>query len=230
MLFSSGRSLRGNGNFWLWLSVYVLPLLTRGIVANGVFQKLDLAPFFNALRLILHVITSFIKFFMALLPILRFPDPRLKKVAAPVEEITDSIRRLVRDMAETMYEAPGIGLAATQVNVHKRLIVIDTSEAKDQLLVLINPELGRISGSQIHEEGCLSVPGIYDKVERAEQVVVRYLDLEGKAQTREAEGLLAVCIQHEIDHLEGKVFVEHLSPLKQTRIKAKLAKQARITA
>ena len=166
---------------------------------------------------------------MALLPILRFPDPRLKKVAAPVEEISENIRRLVRDMAETMYEAPGIGLAATQVNVHKRLIVIDTSETKDQLLVLINPRLDATSGSQIHEEGCLSVPGIYDKVTRAEQVVVRYLDLAGEEQTLAAESLLAVCIQHEIDHLEGKVFVEHLSQLKQTRIKAKLAKQARIT-
>lgn len=166
---------------------------------------------------------------MALLPILRFPDPRLKKRAAPIEEIGESIRRLVRDMAETMYEAPGIGLAATQVNVHKRLIVIDTSETKDHLLVLINPVLGNTSGAQIREEGCLSVPGIYDKVERAEQVVVRYLDLAGQAQTLEAEGLLAVCVQHEIDHLEGKVFVEHLSLLKQTRIKAKLAKQARIT-
>jgi peptide deformylase len=167
---------------------------------------------------------------MALLPILRFPDPRLKKVAAPVGEINENIRRLVRDMAETMYEAPGIGLAATQVNVHKRLIVIDTSETKDQLLVLINPRLDTLSGSQIHEEGCLSVPGIYDKVTRAEQVVVRYLDLAGEEQTLAAEGLLAVCIQHEIDHLEGKVFVEHLSQLKQTRIKTKLAKQARITA
>ena len=166
---------------------------------------------------------------MALLPILRFPDPRLKKVAAQIEEINENIRRLVRDMAETMYEAPGIGLAATQVNVHKRLIVIDTSETKDQLLVLINPELGTTTGAQIREEGCLSVPGIYDKVERAEQVVVRYLDLAGQRQTLEAEGLLSVCIQHEIDHLQGKVFVEHLSQLKQTRIKAKLAKQARIT-
>jgi peptide deformylase len=166
---------------------------------------------------------------MALLPILRFPDPRLKKVAAPVGEINENIRRLVRDMAETMYEAPGIGLAATQVNVHKRLIVIDTSETKDQLLVLINPRIDTMSGSQIHEEGCLSVPGIYDKVTRAEQVVVRYLDLAGEEQTLAAESLLAVCIQHEIDHLEGKVFVEHLSQLKQTRIKTKLAKQARIT-
>lgn len=167
---------------------------------------------------------------MALLPILRFPDPRLKKVAARIEDINDSIRHLVRDMAETMYEAPGIGLASTQVNVHKRLIVIDISEAKDSLLVLVNPELVDSSGSQTCEEGCLSVPGVYDKVERAERAVVRYQDLDGVEQTLEAEGLLAICVQHEIDHLDGKVFVERLSPLKQTRIKAKLAKQARITA
>ena len=167
---------------------------------------------------------------MALLPILRFPDPRLKRVATPVDVIGDSIRRLVRDMAETMYEAPGVGLAATQVNVHKQLIVIDTSETKDQLLVLINPELLNTDGTQVCEEGCLSVPGIYEKVERAEQAVVRYLDLEGNTQTLEAQGLLAVCVQHEIDHLHGKVFVDHLSQLKQTRIRAKLAKQARITA
>lgn len=133
-------------------------------------------------------------------------------------------------MAETMYEAPGIGLAATQVDVHKRVIVIDASETKDQLLVLINPEITERDGLQVGEEGCLSVPGIYDKVERAGHVVVRYLDLDAKEQTMAAEGLLAVCIQHEIDHLQGKVFVDHLSQLKQVRIKAKLAKQARITA
>ncbi len=167
---------------------------------------------------------------MPLLPILRFPDPRLKKVAAPVEKIDDSIRRLARDMAETMYEAPGIGLAATQVDVHLRVIVIDSSETRDQLLVLINPELEDSEGVQICEEGCLSVPGIFDKVERAHRVVVRYLDAQGKQQTVDAEGLLAVCLQHEMDHLEGRVFVEHLSLLKQMRIKAKLAKQSRITA
>ncbi len=167
---------------------------------------------------------------MALLPILRFPDPRLKKVAAPVHNIDASIKRLARDMAETMYEAPGIGLAATQVDVHVRLIVIDTSETHDQLLTLINPEIVESQGTQVCEEGCLSVPGIYDKVERAESVVVRYLDLEGVERTIDADGLLAVCLQHEIDHLDGKVFVEHLSLLKQTRIKAKLAKQAKITA
>ena len=167
---------------------------------------------------------------MALLPILRFPDPRLRKVAAPVTNIDDSIRRLAADMAETMYEAPGIGLAATQVDVHQRLIVIDVSETKNELLVLINPEIVADEGEQVGEEGCLSVPGIFDKVERAERVTVRYLDLEGKARTLEADGLLAVCIQHEMDHLQGKVFVDHLSQLKQTRIKSKLAKQARITA
>ncbi len=167
---------------------------------------------------------------MPLLPILRFPDPRLKIIAAPVEKIDDSIRCLARDMAETMYEAPGIGLAATQVDVHKRLIVIDPSETRDQLLVLVNPELIESDGAQVCEEGCLSVPGIYDKVERAEHVVVRYLDLQGKTQTISADGLLAVCLQHEMDHLQGRVFVEHLSQLKQTRIKAKLAKQAKITA
>ncbi len=167
---------------------------------------------------------------MSLLPILRYPDPRLKKIAAPVKEIDDGIRRLAQDMAETMYEAPGIGLAATQVNVHLRVIVIDISETHDQLLVLVNPELQESDGAQVCEEGCLSVPGIFDKVERAEHVVVRYLDLEGKAQTISADGLLAVCLQHEMNHLEGRVFVDHLSQLKQVRIKAKLAKQARITA
>ena len=167
---------------------------------------------------------------MPLLPILRFPDPRLKKIAEPVHEIDDSIKQLVRDMAETMYEAPGVGLAATQVNVHKRVIVIDISEAHDQLFVLINPEIIKSQGTQVCEEGCLSVPGIYDKTERSESVVVRYFDLEGQVKTQEADGLLAICFQHEIDHLEGKVFVERLSLLKQMRIKAKLAKQARITA
>ena len=167
---------------------------------------------------------------MPLLPILRFPDPRLRKVATPVSVIDQGIRRLARDMAETMYEAPGIGLAATQVDVHQRLIVIDASEARDQLLTLVNPEIITREGVQVCEEGCLSVPGIYDKVERAEHVVVRYLDLEAREQTIEAAGLLSVCLQHEIDHLEGRVFVEHLSQLKQLRIRNKLAKQARITA
>ena len=167
---------------------------------------------------------------MPLLPILRYPDPRLKKVAAEVSSIDEGVRQLARDMAETMYEAPGIGLAATQVNVHKRVIVIDISETRDQLLVLINPKVLSSEGLQVCEEGCLSVPGIYDKVERAERVSVRYLDTDGKSQELSAEGLLAVCIQHEIDHLDGKVFVEHLSLLKQSRIKLKLLKQSRITA
>lgn len=167
---------------------------------------------------------------MALLPILRFPDPRLKKLAAPVIKIDNGIRRLAADMAETMYEAPGIGLAATQVDVHKRVVVVDISEDKNDLRVFINPELADSTGCTIGEEGCLSVPGVYDKVERAERVTVRYLDLDGKPQVLEAEGLLAVCIQHEIDHLNGTVFVDHLSQLKQTRIRNKLAKQSRVTA
>lgn len=167
---------------------------------------------------------------MPLLPILRYPDARLKKVAVPVARIDDRIRQLAADMAETMYEAPGVGLAATQVDVHERLIVIDVSEAKDELLVLINPEIIETAGLQKGEEGCLSVPGIYDKVERAETLTVRYLDLNSCERTLAAEGLLAVCIQHEIDHLNGKVFVDHLSVLKQSRIKSKLAKQARVTA
>ena len=167
---------------------------------------------------------------MSLLPILRFPDPRLRKVAARVDRIDDGIRRLARDMAETMYEAPGIGLAATQVDVHARVIVVDASETRDQLLTLINPEILQQDGLQVCEEGCLSVPGVYDKVERAEHVVVRYQDLDGAEQTVDATGLLAVCLQHEIDHLQGRVFVEHLSQLKQLRIRNKLAKQARITA
>jgi peptide deformylase len=167
---------------------------------------------------------------MALLPILRFPDPRLKKIAMPVAEIDDSIRVLITDMAETMYEAPGIGLAATQVDEHIRVVVIDVSEDRNDLRVFINPVLEECAGMQTGEEGCLSVPGVFEKVDRGERVVVSYLDADGKAQVLEAEGLLAVCIQHEIDHLNGRVFVDHLSQLKQTRIKSRLAKQARVTA
>jgi peptide deformylase len=167
---------------------------------------------------------------MALLPILRFPDPRLKKIAMPVAEIDDSIRVLITDMAETMYEAPGIGLAATQVDEHIRVVVIDVSEDRNDLRVFINPVLEECTGLQTGEEGCLSVPGVSEKVDRGERVVVRYLDADGKSQVLEAEGLLAVCIQHEIDHLNGRVFVDHLSQLKQTRIKSRLAKQARVTA
>ncbi|MCB1894359.1 MAG: peptide deformylase [Zoogloeaceae bacterium] len=167
---------------------------------------------------------------MALLPILRFPDPRLHTVAAPVAEVDDTIRRLIDDMAETMYEAPGIGLAATQVDVHRRVVVIDVSEERTELLALVNPVIVARSGEQVCEEGCLSVPGVYDKVSRAERVTVEALDRQGKPFSLDAEGLLAVCIQHEIDHLDGKVFVEYLSLLKQNRIKTKLAKKARITA
>ncbi len=167
---------------------------------------------------------------MALLPILRYPDPRLHRKATQVTKVDDAIRKLIADMAETMYEAPGIGLAATQVDVHKRVVVIDVSEDKSKLFAFINPEILDRSGEQVCEEGCLSVPGIYEKVTRSERVKVRALDPQGEPFTLEAEGLLAVCIQHEIDHLDGKVFVEHLSQLKQSRIKARLAKQARITA
>ncbi|MBK6971734.1 MAG: peptide deformylase [Sterolibacteriaceae bacterium] len=167
---------------------------------------------------------------MALLPILRYPDPRLHKKAATVSVVDDSIRQLVRDMAETMYAAPGIGLAATQVDVHKRVIVIDVTEDKSSLLVLIDPEIVDRDGEQVCEEGCLSVPGIFDKVARSEHVRVRALGTDGESFELDANGLLAVCVQHEMDHLEGIVFVEHLSRLKQTRIRAKLEKQARITA
>lgn len=167
---------------------------------------------------------------MALLPILRYPDPRLHKVAAKVDVVDAGIRKLAADMAETMYEAPGIGLAATQVDVHKRVIVIDVSEDKNDLRVFINPEILSRDGECEGEEGCLSVPGIYEIVKRAEKVKVRALGLDGQPFELEAEGLLAVCVQHEIDHLDGKVFVEYLSRLKLSRIKAKLAKQARITA
>ena len=167
---------------------------------------------------------------MALLPILRFPDPRLHKKAAAVDVVDAGIRKLAADMAETMYAAPGIGLAATQVDVHKRLIIIDVSEDKSDLKVFINPEILSREGECEGEEGCLSVPGIYETVKRSAKVRVRALGLDGAAFELEADGLLAVCVQHEIDHLEGKVFVEYLSRLKQARIKAKLAKQSRITA
>jgi peptide deformylase len=167
---------------------------------------------------------------MAALNILRYPDPRLYKKAAPVGAVDESVRALVRDMAETMYAAPGVGLAATQVDVHKRVIVIDASETRDQLLVLINPEIVSREGVQYNDEGCLSVPGIYEPVERAERVTVRALGSDGKPFTLTAESLLAICIQHELDHLEGIVFVDHLSRLKQQRIKAKLQKQVRKTA
>ncbi len=162
---------------------------------------------------------------MAKLTILRYPDPRLYTVAKPVITVDEHIRKLVADMAETMYDAPGIGLAATQVDVHVQLVVIDISEDRDDLRVFINPTILSADGIAIHEEGCLSVPGIYDKVTRAERVTVQALDVDGKSFTLEAEGLMAVCVQHEMDHLLGKVFVQYLSTLKQSRIKNKLKKR-----
>jgi len=168
---------------------------------------------------------------MAVLNILRYPDPRLHRVAEPVREVDQRIRQLVSDMAETMYAAPGIGLAATQVDVHLRVIVIDVSEGRDQLRVFINPEIvGRSVDSKVYEEGCLSVPGIYDEVERPDRVTVRALDEHGQPFTLEADGLLAVCVQHEIDHLNGRVFVQYLSRLKQSRIRSRLLKADRAVA
>ena len=165
---------------------------------------------------------------MALLPILVYPDPKLHTVARPVAQVDDRIRTLLDDMFETMYEANGVGLAATQVDVHERVVVIDVSESRDQRLVVINPEIVWASEERVRgDEGCLSVPGIYDGVERAERVHVRALDAQGNSRLIEADGLLAVCLQHEMDHLDGKVFVEYLSPLKRNRIKTKLAKAQR---
>jgi peptide deformylase len=165
---------------------------------------------------------------MALLTILRYPDPRLHKVAKPVTVFDNRLKKLADDMAATMYEAPGVGLAATQVDVHERLIVIDTSETHDDLQVFINPEIIWASPEkQVYDEGCLSVPGVYDGVERPARVKVRALDLDGKPFEVDAEGLLAVCIQHEMDHLKGKVFVEYLSPLKRNRIRTRMLKEER---
>ena len=164
---------------------------------------------------------------MAIREILHFPDDRLRTKAQPVAVVDNEIRAVVTDMFETMYAAPGIGLAATQINVHLRIIVIDVSEDRSQPLVLINPEIIGHSGTQKMDEGCLSVPGIYETVERAEQIRIRTLDLQGQPQERDAEGLLAVCIQHEIDHLDGKLFVDYLSDLKRQRIRKKLHKQRR---
>lgn len=166
---------------------------------------------------------------MAILSILHYPDERLHTVAQPVAEVDDRIRRLIDDMAETMYAAPGIGLAATQVDVHEQVVVMDVSEDKSRLMAFINPRLVASCGTQEYEEGCLSVPGVFDTVRRAEKVTVEALDRNGKPFTLEAEGLLAVCIQHEMDHLKGKVFVEYLSQLKQGRIKNKLKKRLRET-
>ncbi|OJZ17508.1 MAG: peptide deformylase [Thiobacillus sp. 65-29] len=164
---------------------------------------------------------------MARLPILHYPDPRLHTVAKPVQAVDERIRALVDDMAETMYAAPGIGLAATQVDVHERVVVIDISETHKDLKVFINPEIVAQSGRAEGEEGCLSVPGVFDRVTRAERVTVRALDRDGQPFELEAEGLLAVCIQHELDHLQGKVFVDYLSILKRNRIRTRLQKQAR---
>jgi peptide deformylase len=164
---------------------------------------------------------------MALLPILHYPDPRLHKVAKKVAFVDDRIRELVSNMAETMYAAPGVGLAATQVNVHERVIVIDISDTRNELHTFINPRILEASGESENEEGCLSVPGVYDLVTRAERIKVEALDVHGERFVLEAEGLLAVCIQHEIDHLDGKVFVEYLSRLKQQRIGARMRKQQR---
>ena len=164
---------------------------------------------------------------MAKLTILEFPDPRLRTRAQPVDVVDDSIRQLIDDMFETMYAAPGIGLAATQVDVHKRVITIDLSEDRSQPITLINPELVVREGLEEMEEGCLSVPGIFDKVRRAQKIRVRTLDRQGAVQEFDADGLLAVCIQHEMDHLEGKLFVDYLSELKRTRIRKKLEKDRR---
>ena len=164
---------------------------------------------------------------MARLPIIEFPDPRLRNVARPVKEVDTRIRQLIDDMFETMYAAPGIGLAATQVDVHERLLVLDVSEDKANPLVFINPEILQSEGSQVYQEGCLSVPGIYADVKRAEKISVRALDRDGQSFELEADGLLAVCIQHEMDHLAGKVFVDYLSPLKRELVRKKLAKQRR---
>ena len=167
---------------------------------------------------------------MAKLPILEFPDPRLRTVAKPVERVDDDLRALVDDMFETMYAAPGIGLAATQVDVHQRLLVLDVSEDQSRPMVFINPEILAAEGHQVYQEGCLSVPGIYADVKRANKVRVKALDRDGKEFEIEADGLLAVCIQHEMDHLAGKVFVDYLSPLKREQVRKKFAKQQRAGA
>lgn len=166
---------------------------------------------------------------MAILKILQYPDERLHTVAKPVSEVTKTTRQLIGDMAETMYAAPGIGLAATQVDVHQQVIVIDISDTHDQLQVFINPEILAKQGESECEEGCLSVPGVYEKVRRGERITVRALNAEGKSFTLETDGLLAICVQHEIDHLKGKVFVEYLSQLKQMRLKARIKKHLRET-
>jgi peptide deformylase len=167
---------------------------------------------------------------MAILNILKYPDPKLHTIAKPVEMVDDEVRKLIDDMAETMYDAPGIGLAATQVDVHRQIIVIDISEDRNALKIFINPRLTQTEGVADREEGCLSVPGVFDTVKRAERITVEALDRDGNPFSLEAEGILAVCIQHEMDHLQGKVFVEYLSQLKQTRIRTKMKKVQRKAA
>jgi peptide deformylase len=166
---------------------------------------------------------------MAILKILQYPDERLHTLAQPVAEITDKTRAFIKDLAETMYAAPGVGLAATQVDVHEQIIVVDISETHDHLLVFINPEIVAASGEACREEGCLSVPGVYEDVTRAERVTVRALNEQGKSFTLKADGMLATCVQHEMDHLKGIVFVEYLSRLKQSRLRAKIKKRQRET-
>lgn len=161
---------------------------------------------------------------MAILEILEFPDPRLRTVARPVEQVDDALRQVIDDMFETMYKAPGIGLAATQVNIHKRLLVMDISDDKNQPLVFINPTFEPVAGTQEYNEGCLSVPGYYDNVTRHDRIRVKALGRDGQPFEMEADGLLSVCIQHEIDHLDGKLFVDYLSRLKRDRVKTRLEK------
>ncbi|MFY8274626.1 peptide deformylase [Pseudoalteromonas sp. SSDWG2] len=167
---------------------------------------------------------------MALLEVLRFPDERLRTVAKPVEHVDDSVRKITQDMLETMYDENGIGLAATQVDIHQRIVVIDVSEERDEPIILINPEITHKDGSTVSEEGCLSVPHSYAKVDRAETVTVKALNEKGEEFSLDADGLLAICIQHELDHLMGKLFIDYLSPLKRQRIRKKLEKEARLAA
>lgn len=165
---------------------------------------------------------------MALLEVLRFPDERLRTIAKPVEQVDDSVREITKNMLETMYDENGIGLAATQVDIHQRIVVIDVSEERDEPIILINPEITHKDGSTVSEEGCLSVPHSYAKVDRAETVTVKALNDQGEEFTLDADGLLAICIQHELDHLVGKLFIDYLSPLKRQRIRKKLEKEARL--
>ena len=167
---------------------------------------------------------------MTILKILEFPDPRLRTTATPVDVVDDALRQIISDMFETMYEAPGIGLAASQVDLHKRLLVADVTSDKSDPHVLINPEILKMDGQQVSEEGCLSVPGYYEEVERAEHIRVRYLDRDGKVTEKDMEGMLAVCVQHEIDHLDGKLFVDYLSEAKRQRIRKRLTKDRRLQA